>query len=72
MPPDVVIVGGNDSRTAAGARALLTRWPRTSVLMISARGHQVLLHQLLPRSTELGELSRRADSGDPICRSSRR
>jgi hypothetical protein len=56
VPPDVVIVGGNDSHTAA-ARALLTRWPRTSVLAIAARGQQVLMYQLLPRSTELGELS---------------
>jgi hypothetical protein len=57
VPPDVVLVGGNDSEPAAGALALLTRWPRTCVLMITARGHQVLMYQLVPRSTELGEMS---------------
>lgn len=57
VPPDVVIVGGNDPQPAAGARALLTRWPRACVLMITARGHRVLMYQLLPRRTELGEMS---------------
>jgi DNA-binding NarL/FixJ family response regulator len=57
VPPDVVIVGGNDSQPAAGARALLTRWPRACVLVITARGHRVLMYQLRPRSTDLGEMS---------------
>jgi DNA-binding NarL/FixJ family response regulator len=56
-PPDVVIVGGNDPQPAAPARALLTRWPSACVLVITARGHQVVMYQLLPRRTELGEMS---------------
>jgi hypothetical protein len=57
VSPDVVIVGGHDSQPAADAHALLTRWPRACVLMITARGHQVLMYQLMPRKTELGEMS---------------
>jgi len=57
VPPDVVIVGGHDSHPAADARALLARWPRACVLMMTARGHRVLMYQLLPRRTELGEMS---------------
>jgi len=56
-PPDAVIVGGDDSEPDADARALLARWPRTCVLMITAHGHQIFMYQLLPHCTELGELS---------------
>jgi DNA-binding NarL/FixJ family response regulator len=55
--PDVVIVGANEAAAGEGARALLARWPRSHILMISERGHRVVLYELLPRSIELGEMS---------------
>src|SRR4029453_3179661 len=45
-PPEVGIVGGHDVQPAAAAHALLTRWPRACVLMMTARGHHVLMYQL--------------------------
>ena len=55
--PDVVIVGENTSTQDNVAGALLERWPRTHILMVMERGHRVVLHEWLPRSIELGELS---------------
>ncbi len=55
--PDVVVVGTNDSEPGEEARALLARWPHSHVLIITARGHRVLMYELLPRRTELGEIS---------------
>jgi DNA-binding NarL/FixJ family response regulator len=55
--PDVVVVGMSDSDPAEGARALLTRWPHSHVLFITARGQRVLRYELLPRDVDLGEMS---------------
>ncbi len=55
--PDVVVVGISGIEPAEGARALLARWPRSHVLIITARGHRVLRYELLPRSVDLGEMS---------------
>ena len=54
--PDVVVVM-SDSEPAEGARALLTRWPHSHVLFITARGQRVLRYELLPRDVDLGEMS---------------
>jgi DNA-binding NarL/FixJ family response regulator len=55
--PDVVIVGTNEPAAGREARGLLTRWPGSHILMITERGHRVVLHELLPRRVELGEMS---------------
>ena len=55
--PDVVIAGVNNSEPGERARALLARWPRSHVLIITARGEQVVLYELQPQSTDLGEIS---------------
>jgi DNA-binding NarL/FixJ family response regulator len=57
LSPDVVVVGVTDPEPGEGARALLVRWPRSHVLMITARGHKVLKYELLPRGVDLGEMS---------------
>jgi DNA-binding NarL/FixJ family response regulator len=57
LAPDVVILGPNESAAGGDARGLLALWPRSLILMITERGHRVVLHELLPRSVELGEMS---------------
>jgi DNA-binding NarL/FixJ family response regulator len=57
LAPDVVIVGTNEPAADRGARALLTRWPRSRILMITEQGHRIVWHELQPRSVELGEMS---------------
>jgi DNA-binding NarL/FixJ family response regulator len=59
LSPDVVVVGPGDSNSDVedGARNLLARWPGSCVLMITARGHKVLMYELLPRRVDLGEIS---------------
>jgi hypothetical protein len=54
--PDAVVVGGN-GRESGGAPALLFQWPRSRLLLISERGHNVSMYELVPRGHELGELS---------------
>lgn len=57
LPPDVVVVGVADSEPGESARVLLDRWPRSHALMITARGHRVLMYELLPQRVDLGEIS---------------
>ena len=57
--PDVVVVDANDDDASERGRALLRRWPRSRVLMIKARGHNVSLYELVPQGRDLGELSPR-------------
>jgi DNA-binding NarL/FixJ family response regulator len=57
--PDVVVVGGTAVEPGERARALLARWPRTRVLMITGGGHKVLQYELLPHGIDFGEMSPR-------------
>jgi DNA-binding NarL/FixJ family response regulator len=57
LAPDVVIAGASESEPGDAARALLARWPHSHMLMIAARGHQVLSCDMYLRITELGEVS---------------
>ena len=55
--PDVVIVGVRESEPAEGVSALLNRWPRSQVLMLTAHGRKAVMYQLVPRGTDMGEIS---------------
>lgn len=55
--PDVVVVGTSDAQPVEDARALLARWPRSHVLIITSRGQRVLRYKLWPRGVDLGEMS---------------
>jgi DNA-binding NarL/FixJ family response regulator len=55
--PDVVVVGATDTEPATSTRALLDQWPRSQVLVISSRGHHVLMYELMPRRVDMGEMS---------------
>jgi hypothetical protein len=57
LVPDAVIVGTTEFQHAQNASALLSRWPRSRILMIATSGHQAVLYELRPHTTELGELS---------------
>jgi len=57
LPPDIVVVGVNDSEAAERARALLDRWPESHLLLITAGGRRVLKYELLPRGVDLGDMS---------------
>lgn len=54
--PDMVIVGTDDP-DANGSSAVLHRWPRSRVLLISTSGQRGSLVELHPRRTSLGEMS---------------
>jgi DNA-binding NarL/FixJ family response regulator len=55
--PDVVVVCVSDDGHGEGARALLSRWPQSHVLMITSRGQRVFRYELLPQRVDLGEMS---------------
>src|SRR5262245_37425108 len=55
--PDVVILGTEDPVDPDGAPALLSRWPRSQVLLISTNGQQASLFELQPHRIALGEMS---------------
>ena len=54
--PDVVILSAEDP-DAAGTPAVLRRWPRSRVLLISATGQRASLVELRPHRTALGEMT---------------
>src|SRR5262245_44486013 len=53
----VIITGATEREADRGAHDLLARFPRSHVLTIIASGDRVVMHELQPRSTELGALS---------------
>ena len=55
--PDVVIVGVRESGPAEDATALLERWPRSQVLMITAHGRKAVMYRMVPQETDMGEIS---------------
>jgi DNA-binding NarL/FixJ family response regulator len=55
--PDVLVVDGRDADAGERGRALLGRWPQSRVLMFTAHGHKVVLYELVPQGSDLGELS---------------
>jgi hypothetical protein len=54
--PDVVIVGGGGEELADATR-LLSRWPHSAVIAIEVNGGHANVYELLPRLTDLGEVS---------------
>ena len=57
VSPDVFVVGTSDGEPCERARAVLVRWPRSRVLMITARGDRAVIYELVPQGCDLGELS---------------
>ena len=55
--PDVVIVGVGEREPAEGVSALLNRWPRSQVLVLTAHGRKAVMYQLVPHGTDMGEIS---------------
>lgn len=56
-PPDAVIVCARASRAPHQASALLERWPRAQIVVVTAAGRDAALYELRPHRTELGQLS---------------
>jgi DNA-binding NarL/FixJ family response regulator len=56
--PDVLIVGAtSDGAPGDQVSDLLAEWPASRVLIISPRGHSVVMYELVPDARDLGELS---------------
>ena len=56
-PPDVIVFAMSDESPDKSAHALLVEWPKSQVLMITARGDNVVKYEFLPRGVDLGEMS---------------
>jgi DNA-binding NarL/FixJ family response regulator len=54
---DAVIVGADAAQAPDQASALLDRWPRAQVVMLTAAGRDAALYELRPHRTQLGKLS---------------
>jgi DNA-binding NarL/FixJ family response regulator len=54
---DAVIVGSEADDAARQASALLDRWPKAQVVVVTAAGRDAALYELRPHRTQLGTLS---------------
>jgi len=56
-PPDVVVIGLNESETPETAEDLFGHYPYARVLGIASDGRRAYMHELRPHRVALGELS---------------
>ena len=56
-PPDVAIVGTTAIEDPTEATTLLTRWPRSRIVMLEISGGNAVVYELRQHKRSLGEMS---------------
>lgn len=56
---DVLLIGASDPNDLEHARALLSQWPRTRILVVSSSGRDAVMYEWYPQKLVLGDVAPR-------------
>jgi hypothetical protein len=54
---DVLLMGAPDPNDVEHARALLTEWPKTRILVVSTSGREAVMYEWYPQKLVLGDVA---------------